>query len=350
MAQKKAYEVDAWLARRDPTKTILLLYGPDRGLVSERARKIADSTGLSPDDPFSVVRLDAAEAEQTPGRILDEARTVPMFSDRRLIWVRNAGAQKALADDVKTLAANPPKDAIILIEAGDLKKGQALRGTVEASDNAMALPCYADEGRSIDGLIDEELQKAGLSISLDARLALRKNLGGDRLASRGEIEKLVLFAAGNGRITLEDVKAMSGDVSALSLDDVIDAVLEGKPDDLDAALARLMAAGGSGTNLVLSAALRQFHSLALMRHAMETDEKTAAAAVAAARPPVFFSRRKTVENALQRWSSEALSRALSALQKAVLETRQRADLAEALTRQVLFSLAAESARRRDGRQ
>ena len=96
MAQKKAHEVDAWLARQSRTTGIVLLYGPDRGLVSERARKVAASTGLSPDDPFSVVRLDAVEIEQQPGRLVDEARTVPMFSDRRLIWVRNARRTKSV--------------------------------------------------------------------------------------------------------------------------------------------------------------------------------------------------------------------------------------------------------------
>ncbi|TIR75123.1 MAG: DNA polymerase III subunit delta, partial [Mesorhizobium sp.] len=38
MAQKKGYEVDSWLARPDPAMAIVLLYGPDRGLVAERAK------------------------------------------------------------------------------------------------------------------------------------------------------------------------------------------------------------------------------------------------------------------------------------------------------------------------
>ncbi|RWB96656.1 MAG: DNA polymerase III subunit delta, partial [Mesorhizobium sp.] len=58
MAQKKGYEVDSWLARPDPRISVVLLYGPDRGLVAERAKAFAGKTGLSLDDPFSVVRLD----------------------------------------------------------------------------------------------------------------------------------------------------------------------------------------------------------------------------------------------------------------------------------------------------
>ncbi|RWE04580.1 MAG: DNA polymerase III subunit delta, partial [Mesorhizobium sp.] len=88
MAQKKGYEVDSWLAKPDPAMAIVLLYGPDRGLVAERAKAFAAKTGLPLDDPFSVVKLDGAEVDRDEGRLLDEARTVPMFSDRRLLWVR----------------------------------------------------------------------------------------------------------------------------------------------------------------------------------------------------------------------------------------------------------------------
>jgi DNA polymerase-3 subunit delta len=37
MAQKKAHEVDSFLKRLDRAYPIVLLYGPDKGLVSERA-------------------------------------------------------------------------------------------------------------------------------------------------------------------------------------------------------------------------------------------------------------------------------------------------------------------------
>ncbi|CDX13528.1 DNA polymerase III subunit delta [Mesorhizobium sp. ORS 3324] len=343
MAQKKGYEVDSWLAKPDPAMAIVLLYGPDRGLVAERAKTFATRTGLPLDDPFSVVKLDGAEVDRDEGRLLDEARTVPMFSDRRLLWVRNASGQKALADDIRALTTEPARDAIVLIEAGDLKKGTGLRAIVEAAGNAIALPCYADEARDLDSVIDDELRKAGMSMTLDARQALRRNLGGDRLASRGEIEKLVLYAHGKKEIGVEDVNALSGDVSGASFDDAVDAVLDGKVGDFDVAFTRHCQSGGHPF-LVLSSAMRQLQAIQVMRGQMESGGRNAASVVAGARPPVFFSRRKLVEKTLERWNSEALGRALNRLQGAVLQTRKRPDLSEALARQALLGIAVESAR------
>ena len=349
MAQKKAHEVDGWLKRPDPAVRIVLIYGPDRGLVSERGRAFAGALGVPLDDPFSVIKLDASDLEQQQGRLIDEARTVPMFAERRLIWIRNAGAQKTLADEIKVLLEAPARDAIVLVEAGDLKKGAALRTVVEDGSSAMALPCYADEARSIDALIDDELRKAGMTISLSARQILKRSLGGDRMASRGEVEKLVLYAmdtsGASGQITIsdQDVVASTGDASPLSVDEVIDAVLEGRINDLETAFSRLVAAGNQ-VYAVLAAAIRQFQSLHLMRCAMAENGQGAAAAVASAKPPIFFSRRKTVEGALQRWNPDALARILGRLQAAVLSTRRRPELAVALTRHTLLGIALDGGR------
>jgi DNA polymerase-3 subunit delta len=79
---------------------------------------------------------------------------------------------------------------------------------------------------------------------------------------------------------------------------------------------------------------------------MESDGKGAQAAMAGMRPPVFFSRQKLVEGALARWDLDAFARILSRLQTAVLESRKRPDLAEAIVRQAFIAAISERAGRR----
>ncbi|MCC2096610.1 MAG: DNA polymerase III subunit delta [Hyphomicrobiales bacterium] len=344
MAQKKAHEADAWISRPDPGARIVLIYGTDRGVVSERARKFAAATGIPLDDPFATIRMDADALASEPGNLIDEARMVSMFGGQRLIWVTGGGTQKGLVSAVKVLVEEPPTDCLILIEAGDLKKGATtLRGIVESAPSAMALPCYADDARKLDQIINEELAAARMTITLEARELLKSGLGGDRLASRGEIAKLVLYAMGKPQITVEDVAESIGDVAASSADDAVDAAITGRIEDLDIAVQRLLASG-SPPFLLLSAAMRRFAQLQELRLAVETAGKTVQAAVASARPPVFFARRPAMEAALGAWTGSAIGRILDRLQQAILDIRRTPSLEAEMTRQAMLAIAVESIR------
>ena len=222
MAQKKAHEVDGFIRRPDPGYRALLVYGPDRGLVSERAAALSKSVNVDLSDDFNVVRLDSSDLKEDPARLLDEINAIALFGGDRLIWLRGAGNDKAVVDAVTAMAADPPGDTTLIIEAGDLKKGSSLRKAAEAGKASIALPCYGDDGRTINALIDEELGQAGLKISPAARQHLLENLGGDRLASRGELTKLALYCHGRDEVTEEDVRAICGDASSLSIDEAVD--------------------------------------------------------------------------------------------------------------------------------
>ncbi|TXR50251.1 DNA polymerase III subunit delta [Phyllobacterium endophyticum] len=349
MAQKKAHEVDGFLRRLDRSYPVILVYGPDKGLVSERVDIFIKLTGLSKDDPFAVIRLDADDVNAEPGRLSDEANTISMFGGERLIWVRNAAGQKGLAEAVAFLVKDPPTDTFILVEAGDLKKGAGLRATVEQSASAMALPCYSDDARGIDSTIDHVLTVNQLQIALDARNLLKESLGGDRLATRAELEKICLYAHGRERITISDVRDIIGDVSATSYEAVVDAMMVGNINDFTHAFDRVIGTGSSSF-LVLSGAIRQFQSLQTLRYGMEAEGKTAGSAVMAARPPIFFARKKLVETALQCWNSQSCLRAIERLQRTVLESRRNAALSIPIIRQSMMALAAEAGRNsRSGR-
>ena len=179
-------------------------------------------------------------------------------------------------------------------------------------------------------------------MGLEARQALRRNLGGDRLASRSEIEKLLLYAQGSSddrawtTCSPRPATLRARPPTRSSMRCIL-----GKIDDLDAAFSRFVSSGNQLFPL-LNAALRQFQSLDAMRGAMDKTGRSAAAVVARRGPPVFFARRSTVETALARWPRPSIAQALDRLQSAVLRSRQRAELAEPIVRQALLGLAVES--------
>ncbi len=129
MVALRGKDIDAFLARPDPGRPIILLYGPDAGLVRERADALMASAVDDPNDPFSLVRIDGDELSAEPSRLVDEAMTVPLFGGRRAIRVR-AGSRN-FASGVDTLADSPIKDCRIVIEAGV--------GTVEQDDGTAGI-------------------------------------------------------------------------------------------------------------------------------------------------------------------------------------------------------------------
>jgi DNA polymerase III subunit delta len=341
MTELKAKDVDSYL-RRAPTHTVVLVYGPDRGLVSERASHIAKQSGVALDDPFSAVRLDASEIDADPPRLADEAATISMFGGKRLIWIKGTGGPKFVSA-VTSLCENPPQDALVLIEAGELKKDSALRKTAEKAPSAVTMPCYPDEGRGVETLIDEMLNQHRLSIDIDARQWLKARLGGDRLASRSELEKLALYVRGQSKITLEGARESAGDVSTLSIDAVVEAVMMGNAAAVDAAFGKLVT-GKQPSALVLSALIRQMQTLLPMRESMERENKSIPTLIAAIRPPLFGPRKDFMERALGNWPLESISRALERLQTATLDARRKSSLEDEIIRFALLGLAGEAKR------
>src|SRR5581483_9461926 len=203
MVSVKAGEADAFLAKTNRLPGVVLVFGEDSGLVSERTRELIRASVDDPDDPFSLVRLDGDEIASDPARLLDEAQTIPLFGGRRAVWVRAGGRNFAPA--VEAVLALPKSECRIVIEAGDLRRTAPLRAVCERAKNAAAVPCYADNEAALKRLIDTEMQDAGLSLKPDARNLLITLLGGDRAASRSEIRKLVLYAHGRAEIGVDEV-------------------------------------------------------------------------------------------------------------------------------------------------
>jgi len=341
MTAIKAGQVDAFVARPDARHPIVLVFGPDAGLVRERAEALIHGAVDDPRDPCALARLAGDELASEPMRLVEEANTIPLFGGRRAIWVK-AGSRN-FVPAVEALVAAAAPDCRVVIEAGDLKRNAPLRVLCERAPNAVALPCYADAERELQRVIDDELREAGLTIAPDARAALAPLLGGDRLASRSEVRKLALFARGQERIELDDVIAVVTDASTLALDALIDAAFAGRTGEVEIQINKARTAGTSPGSII-GAALRQTSTLHKARLAVE-EGKSAAAALDSMMPPIHFSRRSLVETALKSWTAARLERAMMQLADASFEARRMADLAETIAQRVLLSLAVTARRK-----
>jgi DNA polymerase III subunit delta len=330
-------EADAFLKGGFTQFPVILIYGPDEGLVSERAAAIAKS--MTSGDAGNILRLDGDDIASDPMLLADEANAMSMFGGMRAIRVK-AGS-KSLVPGLEPLLSSPPVDARIIVEAGDIKPGHALRTLLEKGKGVAALACYGEDSRDIGRLLDTLLQEAGQTISSEARQALTGLLGQDHKRSRMEIEKLILYTHGTSQITRDDIDAVITDAAALSADAVIDATFLGKLDGIETEARRVLA-DGLEAGVLLGFALRHAFLLQSIKRGSGGNQNVAES-IKSAR--VAWKREKAVTEQISRWTETRLERAVQILGEAVFAIRRNAALSDALAIRALWSLALSVQRR-----
>jgi DNA polymerase-3 subunit delta len=338
-----ARSADRFAQKPDPKVRAVLLYGPDGGLVRERAQLITKSVVEDPKDPFRVAELSNSLLKEDPARLNDEAAAISFGGGRRVLRVQDP--EEGLAGLFESFLKELPGDALVVVEAGDLPPRSKLRGLFEKSEAGAALPCYRDEERSLEQLIRESLKQAGLGCAPDALAFLRDHLGSNRQVTRRELEKLVTYKGrAGGEVLLEDVVACVGDSAYLTMDDLCYAVAEGNLPALERILEKAYAEGANAIS-ILRAVSSHFMRLSAARSHMDAG-KSADQAMSQLRPTIFFKLKGRFGTQLSLWSSPALGQAVNRLLGAELACKRTGAPADLLTSRALFEISARAPKRR----
>jgi len=329
-------QTDSFLQNPNTKTRAVLIYGRDAGQVHEYLTTLISATLEDPKDPFRLSELHADDIKKDPARLLDEASTLALTGGRRVIRVLHAS--DALTNYLRDFLDDPTVDALLLLGADDLGPRSTLRRLFEAAKQAVVIPCYADEGRSLERIIREELND--LEIEPDARAFLLSNLGNDRLVTRRELEKLRLYVEGNKRVTLTDAIESIGDSSTLTLEDIAFAVGHGRREMLERTLERTHLEGTTPIS-ILRVTSRHFLRLHLVRGHMERG-KNLNEALQALKPPVFFKRLTAFREQADRWSLPALGYVLELLAQREIACKSSGLPAKAICDRTLLEIATRS--------
>ncbi len=332
----KPGEIEGFVRKPPANLRAALIYGPDQGLVRERGKLLIQALVPDLDPTFNLVGLNAAQLGEDPARLNDEAASMSLMGGRRVVTVSNAGDRlgKLFGDFLKDI----PGDALIVVEAGDLAGRSSLRSAFETAAQAVAIPCYADDPHALAGVIRGMIQEAGRKLDDEALDYLRDSLGSDRMVTRGEIAKLLLYMGDTpGPITLEDAQACIGDSSVGNLDDAAFAAFGGDIAKLAEALAQSETAGESPVAILRVAqkhAQRLHLGIARMGNGSGGDGKFIAKSLG-----VFWKREDAFLRQMRLWSPERLLRALEILTDAELQAKSTGIPADAVTGDALLRIA-----------
>jgi DNA polymerase-3 subunit delta len=328
-----ARQIEGFL--RDPgAARVVLLFGDDVGLIRERARRLVLAVAGSTDDPFRVVELDREAIAAVP----DEMASVPMTGGRRVVRLRDA---TETAVPVITRVLDGRAEGFLVIEAPGLASRGKLRGLVEKAPGGAAIGCYPLEGRALEQEIRAGLGAAQVGVDSDALGWLAEHLGADQAVTRGEVEKLAMYAGPGGHVDIEMAQRCVGDLAGLSLEDALFAATAGDVAAADRALELAMAEGAAPV-AVLRTALAHLQKLQRAREAMQRGA-SATEAAKGVRPPLFYRREGPFVQALQVWNAAALDAGCQRMWEAERACKRTGAPDDVLCRSAVLGLAQRAA-------
>jgi DNA polymerase-3 subunit delta len=317
-------QIEPFVKNPDRAARVILVYGPDQGLMNERAKTIAQTAVSDLNDPFNVVTLSCDKIMDDPSSFYDEANAQSLMGGDRLIIIK--AATDALNVILKDYLENPSMETLVVVESGDLGPRSALRKVCEASKSAAAVPCYVDDERNLAQIIRDMCMHAGYGIAPDAIAAFSSALVGDRIIARGEIEKLLLYKglangyAGFegepireriGQITLNDIYASCGDVRDWSMDKLVYAIGDGDPQTTHCIVQSLF--NDQIPSIVMLRSVQNHFWRLLNVQAKMAEGLKQGEAIKTLTPPLFWKVEDAFKRQLNRWPIGILESALDKL-------------------------------------
>lgn len=310
-------EASRYFAKPDPSRAGLLIFGADPMRVAlKRQEVIAALIGPDGTAEMRLTRIPASDLRKDPALLLDALKAQGFFPGPRVALLEDAA--DALTPLVEaTLKDWRPGDAQLIVTAGGLTGKSTLKKLFETRPDVYCAGLYDDPPTREE--IEAALKKAGLTaIDRDAMVDLttlaRAIDPGD---FRQTLEKIALYKWGDPTpLTPAEVATLAPATIEAELDDLLNAVADGRNAAIAPLLRRLEGQGVTAVGLCIGA-LRHFRTL----HAASADPGGPASGLARARPPVFGPRRDIMLRQASGWGLRALEQALALLVETDLTLR-----------------------------
>ncbi|MEI9927631.1 MAG: DNA polymerase III subunit delta [Sphingomonas sp.] len=323
-----------------PETRLYLFHGPDEAGANELAARLARALGPETER----IDIDSKALRDSPGRLADEAASMSLFGDKRLIRVSGA-EDNAIEAFALLLGAERAGNPVVAIGPGLKSSGRLVKLAI-AAPAAVAHACYVPEGIEATRLATTIAREHGLRLSGDVPHELASACGGDRAIMTREIEKLALYLdAAPDRPRDADSRALEAIGANLGDGEMfgaIDAVIDGRIAEVGTELARLTESGSSAIPL-----LRQLTRRLLTLAELRAEVKAGASVdQVIEKHRIFFKEKAATSRALRRWSAPQIARAADRVREAERAMMRGSSAGDVLAEAECVAVARAAARLR----
>lgn len=320
MATLNGQELIRRIADRGP-EAVYLIHGRERWFADRALELLKEALFSGPGGEASrSVNYDVFAGRETKAEgLATAARTMPMFSQRRLVVVRQA--HKVTAPEWKAFSTtyfdNPIDTTTLVVDWGERKPDGRTKWVKGASKNGVVAECKPLYDNEVPSFLRFAAGRSGKELTPGAAAFLAQSVGSDLHALADAIERLALFVGDAARIEEEDVGAAIATTKAHEVWDLTDAVANGDLPGALTVLGRVRAQGAEAPQLLFHLH-RTVRQLWLAKEAVANGADRQGLGKALGVHPYVAGK---VADSSRRFTIDALAEALIAVADAEVATR-----------------------------
>ncbi len=227
-------------AREHQLPPLVCLHGSETYLLQRAFEQVREATVPEDARDFNYQQFDGKEVD--PGRLLDEAQTLPVFAPRRMIVVHNAHKLSASTQEAFLPYLQDPAPETLLLLIGEKIDGRR-KFFQHLRKKGMVVefkPLYENQ---LPGFIRQEAQRLDLEFTEDGMRTFCRRVGTGLQEIVGELLKLQNYLGGAGIVDSQEVLALVSDSRQDSIFDLTNALGTGNTARALALLRRMLDEG-----------------------------------------------------------------------------------------------------------
>lgn len=236
---------------------LILLYGQESFFVEKGMLAVRDAVVTPENRDFNLTQFYGKDF--VPNDVVEQARTFPVFAERRLVIIKNI--HESRAEQLETLldyVEDPVPETVLLLTA---EKIDARRKIFQLfKKNGVSIEFKKIYENQLPSFVRDLAKSSNLSLTAGALKLFCKRVGTNLAEVQGEMEKLVGYLGERDLADEADVAAIVSDTRIESIFDLTDAMGRGDRSTALTLLDRLLAEGQAPL-MILAMMTRHFRQM-----------------------------------------------------------------------------------------
>ena len=276
-----------------------LLYGENKGFKDQFIKE-----NFLLDFKKNIFRYDEKEINDKYEDFISSIKNKSFFEDKKLIIISNVSEKiTKLAEEIISLKIY---DITFIINAGVLEKKSKLRSLFEKHENAVCIPFYSDDNKSLSFLANNFFKKKKISISNQSINFLVERCSGDRVNLINELNKIENYCIEKAKVSLEEIDKLTNLSENYSVNELIDNCLAKNQKRISAILNQNNFSN-EDCILILRTMLSKSKRILNIKEELNYNDNIESV-ISSYKPPIFWKDKNIVKKQIINWDYEDIEK------------------------------------------